>query len=92
MSAHRGGRGITEVRSSSGLFGRDELPALQAKARRMIAEGRSKDLMLLPGWWWVISPECLLDYDANMPDTLANAERIVTPTLFLRGDREPESL
>ena len=32
------------------------------QARRMVADGRGKELMVLPGWWWVITAESYLDY------------------------------
>jgi pimeloyl-ACP methyl ester carboxylesterase len=92
MSAHRGGRGITDVLGRYGLFGKDQLEKLKQQAERMVAEGRGSDLMLLPGWWWVVSAESLLDYGEAMPDLLANAERVRCPTLYLRGDKEPEEL
>jgi pimeloyl-ACP methyl ester carboxylesterase len=92
MSAHRGGRGITARISAQGLFGRGQLVEVKAQARRMVAEGRGKELMLLPGWWWVASAECVLDYSDNMPDTLENASRMRMPVLFLCGDQEPADL
>lgn len=92
MSAHRGGRGITARISEKGLFGLNRLSDLMAQARRMVAEGQAKQLMLLPGWWWVASAESVLDYSEHMPDTLENAARIRLPVLFLRGDQEPEDL
>lgn len=89
LSAHRGGPGITTTISERGLFGKDQLPALIAKAKKMIAEGRGKELLLLPGWWWVISAESLVDYSSNMPTTLGNARKIAAPVLFICGDQEP---
>jgi pimeloyl-ACP methyl ester carboxylesterase len=92
MSAHRGGRGITDLISSHGLFGKDRVDELKQQAKRMVDEGRGRDLMLLPGWWSVISAEALLDYGEAMPDTLANAEHIRCRTLYLCGDKEPEEV
>jgi pimeloyl-ACP methyl ester carboxylesterase len=92
MSAHRGGRGITARISEKGLFGRREFKELIARAERMITEGRGKELMLLPGWWWVASAECVIDYSNNMPDILDNAGRMNMPVLVMRGDREPPDL
>jgi pimeloyl-ACP methyl ester carboxylesterase len=92
MSAHRGGHGITTRLSELGLFGRDQLAEIRANAERMVAEGRGKQLLLLPGWWWVASAECIVDYSDNMPDTLENARKMRVPALFLRGDREPADL
>ena len=54
----------------------------------MAAEGRGRELMLLPGWWWVISAEAFLDYASGVPDTVDNAALIRCPTLVLRGDQE----
>jgi len=92
MSAHRGGAGITAAISAKGLFGRDRLAELLAQAEHMIAQGRGRELMLLPGWWWVISAESLLDYSRNMPATLDNARRMKCPVLYVCGDQEPEDL
>ena len=92
MSAHRGGQQITNLMSEKGLFGRDRLPQVKAEAAKMVAEGRGGELMLLPGWWWVVSAECVLDYASNMPDTLQNARKIKTPVLYLCGDQEPPDL
>jgi pimeloyl-ACP methyl ester carboxylesterase len=92
MSAHRGGRGITARISEKGLFGRDQLKEVIACAERMIAEGRGRELMLLPSWWWVASAECVVDYSNNMPDILDNAPCMRMPVLVMRGDQEPEDL
>jgi pimeloyl-ACP methyl ester carboxylesterase len=92
MSAHLGGAGITTAISAKGLFGRDQLPELISKAEGMIAHGRGKELMLLPGWWWVISAESLVDYSRNMPSTLDNARKMKPPVLYICGDQEPEDL
>ena len=57
-----------------------------------MAEGRGRELMLLPGWWWVISAESFLDRDRNTPDTVENAARLRCPSLYLRGDKEPPEM
>jgi pimeloyl-ACP methyl ester carboxylesterase len=92
MSAHRGGRGITARISEKGLFARGGHDELVAAAERMIAEGRGKELMLLPGWWWVASAECIVDYANNMPDILDNAGKMRMPVLVMRGAQEPLDL
>ena len=92
MSAHLGGEGITTLISAKGLFGRDRLPELLAEAERMVAQGRGRELMLLPGWWWVISAESFLDYSRNMPATLDNARKIKSRVLYVCGDQEPPDL
>jgi hypothetical protein len=58
----------------------------------MVAQGRGRELMLLPGWWWVISAESLLDYSRNMPATLDNACKIKSRVLYVCGDQEPPDL
>jgi pimeloyl-ACP methyl ester carboxylesterase len=92
MSAHRGGRGITARISEKGLFGRGGHQEVIASAERMIAEGRGRELMLLPGWWWVASADSVVDYSSNMPDILDNAGRMRMPVLVMRGDNEPRDL
>lgn len=92
LSAHRGGPGITSVLSEAGLFGKDQLQALIEKAMNMVEMGRGKELLLLPGWWWVISAESLLDYSRYMPATLDNAHKITAPVLYICGDQEPPEL
>jgi pimeloyl-ACP methyl ester carboxylesterase len=54
----------------------------------MVAEGRGRELMLLPGWWWVISAESVLDRLHNTPDTVELAAKIRCPSLYFRGDKE----
>lgn len=92
LSAHRGGRGFTSILSEHGLFGKETLPALIEQAEAMVAKGQGNELLLLPGWWWVISAESLLDYSRNMPATLDNAAKIKTPVLYICGDQEPPDI
>ena len=89
LSAHLGGKDVVPLASKVGLLGGDRIAEVEAKARAMVAEGRGKELMLLPGWWWVITAESYLDYSAQLPDVLALAPRIKCPVLYIRGDKEP---
>ena len=57
-----------------------------------VAEGRGKELMLLPGWWYVTSAASFVDPLENCPDLLEAAPRIRCPVLYLRGDQEPRDL
>jgi pimeloyl-ACP methyl ester carboxylesterase len=58
----------------------------------MVAEGRGRELMLLPGWWYVITAESFLDRLTEMPDVLELAPQVTCPVLYLRGDKEdPET-
>ena len=55
----------------------------------MVAQGRGSELMVLPGWWYVITAQSYLDYGSELPDVLALAPRITCPVLYIRGDKEP---
>jgi fermentation-respiration switch protein FrsA (DUF1100 family) len=89
LSAHLGGTSIVPHASKVGLLGGDRIEEVNATARRMIAEGRGKELMLLPGWWYVITAESYLDYSSELPDVLALSSQITCPVLYIRGDKEP---
>ena len=54
----------------------------------MLAVKHVSELMLLPGWWYVIAAESFLDRMTEMPDVLELAPTIRYPTLFIRGDQE----
>ena len=59
-----------------------------AHARKLVDEGRGRELMLMPGWWYVISAESFLDRIKTVPDTIALAPKIKCPVLAIRGDKE----
>ena len=92
LSAHAGGPDIARRMSEHGLWGRDRLAEIEERARALAAAGRERELMLLPGWWNVISAESALDVLAGVPDIVALAPRISCPVLYLRGDFEPPDL
>jgi pimeloyl-ACP methyl ester carboxylesterase len=87
LSAGRGG-----TRFASG--GKEQLLAgerqdeFAARARELVKAGRGRDLMLIPGWWYVITAESFLDRIVSVPDTLALAPQVKCPVLTLRGDKE----
>ena len=87
LSAGRGG-----TRFASGgterLFAGDRQEEFTAQARDLVSAGRGRDLMLIPGWWYVITAESFLDRIVSVPDTLALAPQVKCPVLTLRGDRE----
>lgn len=89
LSAHCGGTAIAPECSKLGLWAGDNFDAVKHQAEELVAAGRGRDLMLLPGWWKVTTAESALDYIANVPDTLELAPRITCPVLFIRGDQEP---
>src|SRR3954454_17868310 len=57
LSAHGGGTGSVERSSRAGLMAGDRLNEITAQARALVAAGRGRELMLMPGWWYVISAE-----------------------------------
>ena len=67
----------------------DRVEEFATRARAMVKEGRGRELMLMPGWWYAISAEGFLDRLTDTPDTLALAPRVKCPSLFVRGYREP---
>lgn len=89
LSAHGGGKGVVQRSSQAGTMARDRVEELTAQARAMVAEGRGRELMLMPGWWYAISAASFLDRLTETPDVLELAPKIQCPTLFIRGDREP---
>lgn len=89
LSAGRGGGGANA--GSGGkerLFAADRMDELTVQAQALIQAGRGRELMFLPGWWYVITAESFLDRIASVPDTIALAPRIKCPVLCIRGDKE----
>ena len=92
LSAHLGGKSVVPLASKVGLLGGDSIDEIDGQARRMVAQGRGGELMVLPGWWHVVTAESYLDYCAELPDVLALAPRIACPVLYIRGDKEPADI
>jgi len=88
LSAHLGGKNIMERTSKAGLMAQDRVEEFTARARELVASGRGRELMLMPGWWYAISAESYLDRLTETPDGLALAPTIKCPTLYVRGDKE----
>jgi pimeloyl-ACP methyl ester carboxylesterase len=88
LSAGRGGTRQDTAGGSEKLFAVGRLEELKAQAQALVAEGRGRELMFMPGWWYVISAESFLDRIVSVPDTIALAPRIKCPVLAIRGDKE----
>ena len=88
LSAGRGGASAARESGTERLFAMDRFDELHARARELVDAGRGRELLFMPGWWYVISAESFLDRIANVPDTIALAPRIKCPVLALRGDKE----
>ena len=84
------GRGGTHGHSGGPekLFAGDRQEELTAQAQALVKAGKGRELMFMPGWWYVISAGSFLDRIATVPDTLALAPKIRCPVLALRGDQE----
>jgi pimeloyl-ACP methyl ester carboxylesterase len=91
LSAAGGGLDATRINSEAGLLLRDRYQELVGEARRLVARGRGAELMLLPGWWWVISAGSLCDRLDTIPDLVALAPLVRCRTLFIKGQGEPET-
>ena len=91
LSAHCGGRNMLPLASKAGLLAKDRLEAITTQARALVEAGKGRELLLLPGWWYVASAESFLDL-TDCPDILELAPRIGCPVLYLRGDKEPRDL
>ncbi|TCT06694.1 alpha/beta hydrolase [Aquabacter spiritensis] len=90
LSAHRGGAGDTVLQSlsMSGHLAQARSAEVLAEARALVAEGRGDTLMLVPGWWYVISAASYVDRLTTMHAILDLAPEIKVPTLYIRGDDE----
>lgn len=92
LSAHAGGKESVRRSCEAGQLACDRLEEVTAEAERLVREGRGRQLLLLPGWWYVMSTESFLDRLHHTPDILVLAPEVCCPTLFIRGDREPEDV
>jgi len=77
--AGRGGRNAGSG-GKEGLFAGDRMVELTEQARAMVNAGRGRELMLIPGWWYVISAESFLDRIETVPDIIAAAPKIKLST------------
>ncbi len=75
-----------------GMMAGDRYDEITATAIGMVEAGRGSELMLVPGWWYVISAGTYVEYLTKTPDLVEMARRITCPTLSLRGGLEPADL
>jgi len=87
LSAGRGGKGGASG-GKEGLLAGNRMDELTMHAERLVKSGRGRELMLIPGWWYVISAESFLDRIETVPDTIALAAKIKCPVLCICGDKE----
>lgn len=89
LSAHRGGKRIMRLMADNGLMAADRYDEITLQARDLVAGGRGDELMLVPGWWYVISARTYVEFLDNCPDIVELAPRIPCQTLFVRSQEEP---
>ncbi|HEV8719918.1 MAG TPA: alpha/beta hydrolase [Candidatus Binatia bacterium] len=89
LSAHAGGNRLTNPPSARNFSLAGDTDEQTKEAEALVAAGKSRQLMLISAWWWVISARTYLDRLTNAPDLVENAKRIKCPVLFIRGDQEP---
>ena len=88
LSAGRGGASAGRDSGTERLFAMDRFDDLHARAGELVKAGRGRELLIMPGWWYVISAESFVDRIATVPDTIALAPKIKCPVLYIRGDKE----
>ena len=88
LSAGRGGPSSVQSGGTEGLLAGDRFEEIHAQAKKLVAEGRGKTLMLMPGWWYAITAESFIDRLTTVPDTISLAPHVKCPSLCIRGDKE----
>ena len=88
LSAGRGGPTTVQSGGTEGLLAGDRFDEIHARARKLVAEGRGKEVLLMPGWWYVITAESFIDRLTEVPDTLALVPQVRCPVLAIRGEKE----
>lgn len=92
LSAHRGGRQIMQLMAENGLMAGDRYDEISAAARSLVADGHGDQLMLVPGWWYVISATTYVEFLDHCPDIVDLAPSIPCETLFIRSVDEPSEV
>ena len=92
LSAHRGGRRLMRHMADNGLMAAGRYDEITENARRYVAEGRGDELMLVPGWWYVISANTYVQFLDHCPDIVDLATRLPCEALFVRDIVEPKDL
>lgn len=91
LSAGRGGPTSMQASGDRDRVGPGEqFPEILAQAQAAVKAGRPKQLLFMPGWWWVISAESFIDRAETVPPTVELAPKIKCPVLCIRGDQEPK--
>lgn len=92
LSAHLGGREMLQRGSALGLLGGDRLAEISQQAHALVDAGRPDELIVMPGWYYVITAGSFVDQESNLPVLLDNAPLITCPVLYVRGDQEDREM
>ena len=89
LSAHRGGQRIMRLMADNGLMASEQYAEITDRARSLVASGNGSQLMVVPGWWYVISATTYVEFLDHCPDIVELAPDIACETLFVRSVEEP---
>lgn len=89
LSAHCGGKRILRLMADNGLLAGDRYDEITAEARRLVEGGQGEQLMVVPGWWYVISANTYVEFLDRCPDLVELSADLSCDTLFLRSVEEP---
>jgi pimeloyl-ACP methyl ester carboxylesterase len=92
LSAHRGGRRLMRTMADNGLMAADRYDEITTAAREMVERGDGREMMLVPGWWYVISAQTYVEFLDKCPDIVELASGVPCETLFVRSIEEPQEL
>lgn len=92
LSAGSGGADYLKQVSQRGMLAADRHAAVDAEAKRLVAEGRGGQMIAVTGWWYAITAASWVDLSKNVPLTVENACRYPGPILALRGEKEATDL
>jgi len=92
LSTHLGGKRILRVMADNGLMAAGSYDEITSEARRLVAAGMGHQLMLVPGWWYVISAATYVEFLDHCPDIVELAADLPCETLFVRSREEPADL
>lgn len=92
LSAHRGGANLLRLMADNGLMAGGRYDEITTDARRLVDAGHGDQLLLVPGWWYVISASTYVDLLDHCPDIVEWAADIPCDTLYVRSSEEPSSL
>ena len=87
-SAGAGGSEYLAQSSRRGMLAADRHEAIDAEAKRLVAEGRGEQMIALPGWWYAITAASWVDLSQNVPLTVEKVRHYPGPVLALRGAKE----